>query len=263
MPYDHARKAGNRGDVWKHFTLVAVCDVLPVRQRFRYVDLHSGAPFHELQPRGEWRRGVGSVLDGCASLRQHGYFEIASAFVQNLRYPSGWWFAAERLATRCQHVDVVLTDLAEEVAARYAPSPLPGLRANVTVCFNQADGFRRARDLTKADLVLIDPPFSPDAAADWRSVAATCRLLLKQQIRFLAWYPVFSPTNPQRLVAATECSAWELTWAPFGPKPSQNLKGCGILASPDLTEVLRGTKASLNVLASCLGGKFSVRSHDA
>jgi 23S rRNA A2030 N6-methylase RlmJ len=30
MAYDHARKAGNKGDVWKHFTLVTVVHRLDV-----------------------------------------------------------------------------------------------------------------------------------------------------------------------------------------------------------------------------------------
>ncbi len=98
MPYDHARKAGNRGDVWKHFTLVSVIDSLDVPERFRYVDLHSGAPIHDLRPGGEWKSGIGTILTECRALTRHGYFETASAFLGKMKYPAAWWFAGTRLA---------------------------------------------------------------------------------------------------------------------------------------------------------------------
>ena len=40
MMYDHSSKAGNKGDVWKHFALVTVVDRLPSSDTFRYVDTH-------------------------------------------------------------------------------------------------------------------------------------------------------------------------------------------------------------------------------
>lgn len=263
MHYDHARKAGNRGDVWKHFTIVTVIDGLEVPEQFRYVDLHSGAPLHELQPRGEWKNGIGRVLTECGALKHNAYFEIASSVVAERQYPASWWFAVTRLAARSRHVDVVLTDTAENVAKRYAQSSLLSLPANVSLCFNREDGFRRVENLSKADLVLLDPPFSPDAAADWKRITIACHQLLEQQIKFLVWYPVFSPSNPKRLVDTTDCSGWEVIWARFGPKPSQNLKGCGMLASPQLVAILDRSSDTLKCLASCLGGNLYVRSHTA
>ena len=67
MSYDHSRKAGNKGDVWKHFTLVTVVDRLGVKDSFRYVDVHSGAPSYELGQTGEWTRGIAAVLEECSS----------------------------------------------------------------------------------------------------------------------------------------------------------------------------------------------------
>lgn len=263
MPYDHARKAGNLGDVWKHFVLVTVVDEIAVPDRFCYVDLHSGAPVHPLQPAGEWTSGIGGVLQKCAVLQRHGYFEIASDFVRLRQYPAGWRFVAERLGARCPVVDVVLTDVAKDVAAHYVTLPVPGVRPNVTMRFCRADGFRCIQKVTAADLVFIDPPFSPDAAKDWKNLTTACRMLLERRISFLAWYPLFWPTNPQYLVDATRCRSWEVTWARLGLRPSQNLKGCGMLASPGLTQILQSAEASFTTLASCMGGKFSVRSYAA
>ena len=262
MSYDHARKAGNRGDVWKHFTLVTVADSLVATDRFRYVDTHSGAPCYQLGPTGEWKLGIGKVLAECGSLLPHSYFEVASSFVRNHTYPSGWWFVANRLSARCQHVEVALTDEAQLVAVRYEVSSLPDIPANVTFCFNQEDGFRRLESVNNADLVLVDPPYSPDAAADWERTALACRSLMERHIPFLVWYPVFWHTKPKRLVTDTGCSAWKLTWAQISPKPSQNLKGCGVLASPGLNEILQGAARSFEALASCLGGTFQIRSFE-
>jgi 23S rRNA (adenine2030-N6)-methyltransferase len=103
MQYDHARKAGNRGDVWKHFLLVNVIDCLEVPERFQYVDLHSLAPLHELQPRGEWKNGIGKVLTECAALKHNAYFEITFVLVTKRQYPAAWWFAMTRLAARSRH----------------------------------------------------------------------------------------------------------------------------------------------------------------
>ena len=260
MAHDHARKAGNRGDVWKHFTLVAVVDRLVATDGFRYVDTHSGAPFYKLGQTGEWKRGIGKVLDECGTLRSHGYIEVAANLVKNRSYPSAWQFVADRLSRRCPRVEVVLTDTAAAVAAKYKESPLPGIPANVAVCFNQEDGYRHVELVSKTDLVLIDPPFNPNAAADWRRTRVACLSLLERHIPFLAWYPVFAHTNPAKLVAGTGCSGWEVIWARIGPRPSQNLKGCGLLVSPILNGILRATQPELETLASCLGGTFNARS---
>jgi len=260
MAYDHARKAGNKGDVWKHFTLVTVVDHLVAADGFRYIDTHSGAPSYELGQTGEWKRGIGKLLDDCGPLRSHGYLEVSSKFVKNRVYPSGWLFVVERVSSRCPHVEIVLSDTADAVAAKYKESPPPGTPANVAVCFSKQDGFRRVDSVTKADLVLIDPPFSPNAGADWRRVRLACLSLIERNIPFLAWYPIYSETNPAKLVAGTGCSAREVMWARIGPKPSQNLKGCGMLASSSLSEILSKAEPDLTALASCLGGGFNLRS---
>lgn len=261
MAYDHARKAGNKGDVWKHFMLVTVVDQLVVADGFRYIDTHSGAPSYGLGQTGEWKRGIGKLLDECGPLRSHAYLEVASKFVKNRVYPSGWRFVVERVSPRCPHVEIVLTDTAEAVAAKYEDLPPPGTPPNVVVSFSQQDGFRRVESVTKGDLVLIDPPFNPHAGADWRRVRLACCSLMERKIPFLAWYPIYSETNPAKLAAGTGCSAWEVMWARIGPKASQNLKGCGMLASSSLGEILSKAEPDLTPLASCLGGVFNMRSH--
>ena len=258
MAYDHARKAGNRGDVWKHFGLVSLAEEMTLGEVCRYDDLHAGAPIHQLLPGGEWEKGIGEVLRRCSL--QHPYFATAKAFVQERRYPAGWMLIAGRLATRCRVVEVHLADLAEGVATRYN-EPLPkDVPANVNVRFEQSDGFTRVANLDGSDLVFIDPPFHPKADADWRALTAACKQLSHRRICFVAWYPIYSPTRPQKLVDTTGCSAWEVIWARCGPKPSQNLKGCGMLASTELAPIFKRIEVSLSAVASCMGGELKVRS---
>ena len=256
MMYDHSSKAGNKGDVWKHFALATVVDRLPSSDTFRYVDTHCGAPQHELRAGGEWEDGVGKVLDGCAALRRHGYIEVASRWVEGGLYPSSWRFAVECAASRFGRMEVHLSDTVRTVAARYKDLTALGLPGNVSVDFHAGDGFARLESTREVDLVLIDPPFSPDAGADWSRVEQACGLLKARGTRFLAWYPIFSDIEPAILVAATGCSASEVVWAPTVPGLNQGMAGCGILASRDCGDMLAACVAQLESLASCLGGKF-------
>jgi 23S rRNA A2030 N6-methylase RlmJ len=257
VSYDHGRKAGNSGDVWKHFILVsAVQSAREGSQNFRYLDSHAGAPVHGLLPKGEWAGGIGRVLETCRGLQDHPYFAMAGEFVRKQSYPAGWWFVADRLSARCRNVDVLLADTDKSVLAKYREGAVPVPAQNVTVRFEKTDGFKKISD-TNADLTFIDPPFHPNAAVDWDALGDACRLLKDRGSAFLAWYPIYWPTRPHSLVSLTGCRSWEVMWAEFGAKPSQNLKGCGMLASVQLTSCVKRTE--LETLASCLGGRFFVR----
>ena len=256
MTYDHSNKAGNRGDVWKHFALATVIDRLPSSDTLRYVDTHCGAPQHELRAGGGWEDGVGKVLAGCAGLRQHGYIEVASRWVEGGLYPSSWRFAVECAASRFGRMDMQLSDTARTVAAGYKDLTALGLPGNVTVDFYAGDGFARLESTGEVDLVLIDPPFSPDPDADWSRLQQACGLLKARGTRFLAWYPIFSDIEPANLVAATGCSASEVVWGPTVLGPSHGMAGCGMLASRDCGDMLAARMGQLESLASCLGGKF-------
>lgn len=126
MQYDHSRKAGNRGDVWKHAVLVALADLIPVStDTFYYVDCHAGAPDYELRPGGEWERGVANALRN-APCDCH-YSAIATVWVRSNRYPAGWVFAVSRLARRFSRVHAALCDTADQVTAKYPPKPSLGI----------------------------------------------------------------------------------------------------------------------------------------
>lgn len=261
MVYDHSRKAGNCGDVWKHAVLVALTDAIETNSdSFRYVESHAGAPLHELKDNGEWRRGVGRLAAGNASCDSR-YRAIAGEWLRTRQYPAGWAFAADRLARRFEHVEVKLFDTSDHVAERYRRQSDLRVPSNVSVKFQQQDGYCAARRLeaADADFVFLDPPYSPDSSKDWRLVGEVCRTLAERKLKFAVWYPFYWPTRPAKLSNSTRCTGWEVAWATCGPKPSQNIKGCGVLVSDDLSALLPNIEDALHKFAACIDGKFSIR----
>lgn len=260
MTYDHSRKAGNRGDVWKHAVLVALTDAIAAdSDSFHYVESHAGAPLHDLKRGHEWRRGASAIASSASCGSR--YAAIAGEWLCTQQYPAGWVFAADRLARRFEHVDVKLFDTSDDVADRYRRLRLSELRlpSNVRVKFRRQDGYAAAERLeaTDADLVFLDPPYYPDSKRDWRRVRDVCRTLGERKLKFAAWYPFYWPTRPRKLSDDTGCRSWEVAWTDLGPKPSQNLKGCGVLISDDLA--LPNVEENLRQFAERIGWKFSVR----
>lgn len=256
MSYDHSTNAGNRGDVWKHFALLTVVDRMPSGEVFCYVDTHAGAPQHGLVPGAEWEQGVGRVLEKRGTFKPHCYLEAAERWVARGVYPSSWRLTVECTAPRFRRVELRLSDTAETVAREYEDPAALGLPRNVVLDFAASDGFARAEMIDSADLVLIDPPYSPDAEADWRRLREACVVLKRTGVRFLAWYPIFSEIEPADLVAATGLSALELLWASPLANDHQRMAGCGILASRECGDMLAVKSGELERLAACLGGRF-------
>jgi 23S rRNA A2030 N6-methylase RlmJ len=256
MDYSHSRKAGNQGDVWKHTVLAAVADTIELGEEVLYVESHSGAPVHPLVAGGEWVKGVGRVAGAAAG---SAYGAAVAPWIRRNQYPAGWVLVANQLAKRAKSVNVELADTSDDVAQAYQngrPLPVP---VNVRVTFSQSDGFDLAINARAPLLVFLDPPFSPDRELDWRRLAGTCMHLTEQGVAFLAWYPYSWPTLPNWLVETTKCETWEVLWAKCGPKPSQNLKGCGMLASHGIGALLHRLESVLKPLPVGLGWEFRVR----
>jgi 23S rRNA A2030 N6-methylase RlmJ len=132
------------------------------------------------------------------------------------------------------------------------------LADNVCVNFNQSDGFELAISNGRADLVFLDPPFT-DREREWQLLAGTCMYLRDQGISFLAWYPYSWHTFPNWIVETTKCEVWEVFWAKCGARPSQNLKGCGMLVSEAVSAALHKARAVLEPLPACLGWDLRIR----
>lgn len=230
---------------------------------FHLVETHAGAPIHELNLGGEWEKGVKVAREKAPA--GFSYFPGIGNYLNVKRYPAGWVLASGRLAERIPCVHVRLFDSCERVANAYKQiGELDRLKMNlprnITYNFQQANGYDLPLDIQMPALVFLDPPFSPKAELDWRKLAVSCRVLVQRGIPFMAWYPFYWPSNPQKLIDNTGCSAWEVQWAKCGPKHSQNLKGCGLLVSSDLAKLLQRMNVGLKALANqCLSGRLLIR----
>ena len=249
MAYDHNYNAGNKGDVWKHAVLVSIAQRIDVSEKFKYVETHSGAPFHSLTNSRAWRRGIGDILELNAS---HPYAEAARAWIDRQVYPAGWKLFVDALAPRCKDIRVMLCDTSKEVADRYNELSSDFTPNHVDGIFKHRDGFAYVRDVS-ADLVFLDPPYSPNAASDWANLASACNDLRNRRVPHIAWYPIYWPTRPNELVALTGEMGLEVIWTEMGSKPSQNMKGCGMLLSRELAFLLQAGDPYLAELASLLG----------
>lgn len=256
MEYSHSRKAGNEGDVWKHAVLLAAAGLVPLSDEPRYVESHSGAPVHSLVEGGEWQRGVGRVMSSpaCAS----DYCAVLSPWARRKEYPASWLIVANRLAGRVSAISVDLADTSDEVAEAHRKLKASVLAENVRVNFNQSDGFELASSADRPDLVFIDPPFR-DREREWQSLVRTCMQLRDEGTAFLAWYPYSWHTRPNWLVETTQCETWEVFWAKCGAKPSQNMKGCGMLVSDGISAALHKARSALEPLPACLGWDLRIR----
>lgn len=249
MAYDHSRKAGNLGDVWKHAVLVSVARRIPVNSTFSYVESHSGGPIHQLRTQGEWQRGIGDILEQSHD-DVNPYLAQARPYLVDCQYPSGWSFFANSIGSRVESLSIDLCDTSIEVAELYKSPPDGLMPSNARGTFHKTDGYSYLEDVD-ADFVFIDPPYSPNAEADWLALARICNGLKRRNIPHLAWYPIYWPTKPDRLMKMTSGCGWEVSWKKFGGKPCQNLKGCGMLVSEDLVPIMRSAIPELDEIA-CL-----------
>ena len=247
MSYDHSEKAGNEGDVWKHFILTVIAESISIPSNsFHYIDCHSGAPIHDLRYTHKWKRGVGKLL-GNEQKIDNNYVNFAR--IHYPKYPSGWLFVANVLATRFTSVRVTLFDTDENFSELY--SLFECFSSNVKVEFINQDGYEGHRNIEQSDWIFFDPP-----CADWASLKKSCQNLQRERRTFAAWYPFYRPTGPRKLSRHTQCEAWEVHWGPCTSKSTRIMKGCGMLVSDDIAGILREREAELQAFADCLGWRL-------
>jgi 23S rRNA (adenine2030-N6)-methyltransferase len=261
MAYNHSRKAGNLGDVWKHFILVELASVIIKNSdSFCYVESHCGAPIHELADRGEWTRGISEILKDNSN--DFKYLSIAQEWLKTKQYPAGWVFMAHQLTKRFENVEVYLFDTNNNVAAEYPPAWDPRIPSMTLTKFKQEDGYVAVGEIKKPDLVFLDPPFHSDAKADWLSLAHICSSLRSRNIDFVIWYPFYCHTEPQDLLNKTKGSAWEVHWASSELMSSQSLKGCGMIVSDGLRLTMQALQTKLTRMADCMEAELVIRQSD-
>lgn len=259
--YEHSKKAGNAADVWKHFVLLTVVEGLtasPPARAFHYRETHCGAGGYALGPAGEWRQGIGRILPVAGDLAGHPYFRfVGERPAPGDGYPGSWRLVARLLEERRVRYRMTLCDTSPSVHDRLCAEIAAG-RVPATVDFHATDGYRELRRSPAADLTLIDPPYRP-ARRDWLRGRTSSALLTERGESYLLWYPIFWPTQPQRMVEAAAAPSLEVQWLPLGRSSSQTLKGCGMVAGGRTAAILEAARPRLGELAELLGGRFSVR----
>lgn len=266
MSYSHQYKVANRGDVWKHYILAAVLEgIISGRSNksvpFRYFETHAGQGIFSLSSNGEWSYGIGALVNNLDQFGEDNNFYIRTLPTRievGTTYFGSWALVARFVADQGISSVIEICDTSNSVADAISNTNPPEsiLRS---VIFHHADGFHMLSEVNSPDLVLIDPPYHPNADADWRRATESLNRLKQRGIPALLWYPVYWPTRPNRLVKDCDCVGFEALWAEMGTKPSQNQKGCGIVAIGAANEHIQRSQDKLRCLAAAFGAGFSLR----
>ncbi len=202
MNYRHAYHAGNFADVLKHAVLALVIEHLKLKPApFRMIDTHAGVGVYDLgseaaEKTGEWRAGIGSILDADAQLAPEAAAVLASylGVVRAVggegplaRYPG-----SPLLARRLMREDdrLVANELHPEDRAALAKLFARDAQTKVL----ELDGFTALKSLLppkeRRGVVLVDPAYEVPGEFD-RLVQG----LTEVERRFatgtmLLWYPI-------------------------------------------------------------------------
>jgi 23S rRNA (adenine2030-N6)-methyltransferase len=246
MNYRHAYHAGNFADVFKHAGLALIVDYLKKKPvPFAVIDTHAGLGRYDLsapeaEKTGEWRQGIGRVLESPPDLPGLGLLLKAVAAVNGGHKPSAahmprYYPGSPRVArTLLRKSDKLwCAELHPEDARALARE----FRGDGQVEIRRMDGYEAIRawlpPREKRGVVLIDPPFEQRDEFD--------HLLrgLKDGHRrfatgiFVLWYPIKARAPADRFHAALAESAIRRILAAelliHRLDNSERLNGCGLI----------------------------------
>ena len=225
MDYDHARHAGNAGDVLKHVALIALLQaMLRDSAPLTYVETHAGAGLYPLGSAGEWGDGVLRVWSARDGLLGR-YAEIVRGFSPpGAARPASMPGSPLVARALLREGDPMVLHEIDPGAASVLRRTLPGAEVR------EGDGLSRAAELSRVRaLTLIDPPYArkqewTDAARAMEKIAGTPLVL---------WYPVKALTRPRALIQelaklGVHGTAVELHWTPLRLKRDR-LNGAGLI----------------------------------
>jgi 23S rRNA (adenine2030-N6)-methyltransferase len=208
MNYRHVYHAGNFADVLKHALLALVVEHLKLKPApFRVIDTHAGIGRYDLeseaaQKTGEWRQGIGRLLD---AKMERPVAELLAPYLAIVRgenhqgsrlstYP-GSPLIARRLIRPGDAL--VVNELhpqdAKELENLFARDPQTKVLS--------LDGWVALKSLLppkeRRGVVLVDPPFEePGELARMTSgLGAACRRFATGT--YLLWYPIKKPAETQ------------------------------------------------------------------
>ncbi len=252
MPYDHANKIGNQGDVVKHAVLAHLIGNVGAGKRFVYAETNAGRPLCELPHRGEWQAGVG-IFSRCdlvvadreamgrgeparfPTLSRYDQLCVGREIGAGDSYPGSSVVAFRALdgCDRSFRLWETHTDTFQHLQEHF--------RDASAVRVSDHDGYQGVSDLLDKEtpsLVLIDPP---DTKAN-RKIARLIVRLCEKKAPFLCWTPTGGaapqakgqPARPPKphfedLLKGGKCSAFFVTWTNgWGPR------ACQLTVSADL-----------------------------
>jgi len=274
MNYRHAYHAGNFADVVKHAVLALVIEHLKLKPApFRVIDTHAGVGLYDLaseaaQKTGEWREGIGRVLEAKFSPRAAEALAPYLDVVRRLngkgpltRYPGSPLIARELMRSEDR---LVVNELhpedQNELKRLFAHDPqvkVMGLDAWTALKALLPPPERRG-------VMLVDPAFEQTGELDRLADG------LEQAVRrfasgtFLLWYPIkeAKPVAAFRRKLAEQAlpKATAIELMIRGPEDETRLNGAGLIAvnAPfTLTSNLSALLPELaHVLAQGKGGGF-------
>jgi 23S rRNA (adenine2030-N6)-methyltransferase len=240
MNYRHGYHAGNFADVLKHAILLACLEYLRQKPKpAAIVDTHAGAGQYDLtgeeaQKTGEWRDGIGRLLDASQIPPIIQRYVSAITAVQPeggqglTRYPGSPLLILQAMRPQDRLVAIELhPPTAEALAATLKGRP----NARIQATNGYAALSRLIPPPERRGLVLIDPPF--EAEDEFERLA---RLLTRTYERwpggmFIAWYPAKDPRAVERFEAELANAAIpDLLVAGLTVKaPSERLAACNLM----------------------------------
>ncbi len=188
MEYDHSTKAGNQGDLIKHFALVqSVVRMAPsANAPFHYVETHAGRHHYIVDDSSSsWQRGAGAFIQ-CYRAQPNSSPELDALYTRLSSgddYPGSSLVVFEQLQQMGVEPRFTLFDTDPEVM-----EALNRDYPQVEVELHCRDGYQGARAQQKIDLLFIDPPnIHSGAGGQFDDYRALLEQAIAQQIPFVSW----------------------------------------------------------------------------
>lgn len=266
MNYRHAYHAGNFADVVKHSVLARIIEYLKLKEKaFRVIDTHAGIGLYDLsseeaQKTGEWRDGIGKLLDAdldpaTANLLKP-LLDVVRAMNPHggLRLYPGSPMIARRLLRKQDRLSAI--ELHADDAARLKRRFEGDFQTRVI----ELDGWlalgAHLPPKERRGLVFIDPPFEKEG--EFRRLVDG---LVKAHRRwpggiYALWYPVKdrAAVNSFRadLAAAGIGKILDIRFAIRQPSPEPRLDGTGMIVVNPPYPLQRELQTLLPALKSAL-----------